>query len=511
MSTSFMEEILAAAGKAGQLIQSIDWTTTPIGSIQDWPQSLCTAVSICLSCPSPLLIWWGPELVMLYNDSCRPILGAAKHPRAMGARGADVWPEIWDVIGPMLKGVLERGEAASVKELRLPFYRNGDAENFAFTCSSSPIHGESGEVCGVFTLLTKISQPTPLPVHFPDLAHVAVSARTLSPTSTAGFCADWYDVLALPDNRILLAVGDVIARGVQAASTVSELCNALRAYAWQGMGPAGTLKQLNRLAMGLGEQYISTLLCLEFHARNGRLVYAAAGHPPPLLLRSDGNVTYLDGGQEGPIGMAPDLRCTETEERLVPGDTLLLYTDGLVASSTRTVDEGLARLGAAMASAPADLDELVDHVVGTVQHKARDDDVAVLAFRVIDRPVFTLERRMQLGLVGLHGMRRELRAFLRSAGLREDDMDELILAVNEAAANAIEHPQKRTEPFVDVKVEVRHDEVVACVRDFGQWDDTDPEPDRGRGLILMRALGEVEIRRHVEGTRLTLRRALQDR
>lgn len=511
MSTSLMDEILAAGGKMGRVIRSVDWAATSIGPIQDWPQSLCTAVSVCLSCPSPLLIWWGPEFVMLYNDACRPILGAAKHPHAMGARGAEVWPEIWDVMGPVLQGVLKWGEAAPAKDLRLPFGRDGYAEEVVFTCSSSPIHGESGEVCGVFTLLTETNQRSPLPLRFSDLEHVAVSARALSRTSNVEAGTDWYDVVALPDKRILLAVGDMTVHGVQAASTVSELCNALRAYAWQGMGPAGTLKQLNRLVMGLGEKYISTVLCLEFHARNGQLVYATAGHPPPLLLRSNGSVAYLDGGQEGPIGAAPDIRYPENEERLVPGDTLLLYTDGLIANSTKTVDEGLARLAAAMASAPADLDALVDHVLGTVQHEARDDDVAVLAVRVIDRPVFTLERRVESGLVALQGMRRELRAFLRSAALREDDVDELILAVSEAAANAIEHPQKRTESFIDIKLEVRHDEVVACVRDFGQWDDTDPEPDRGHGLLLIRALGDVEIRRHVEGTRLIVRRALQDR
>jgi anti-sigma regulatory factor (Ser/Thr protein kinase) len=500
-----MGDIFAAGGETGRLMRSINWAATPLGPIKDWPQSLCTAVSICLSCPSPLLIWWGPELAMLYNDACRPILGPAKHPHAMAARGADVWPESWDVIGPKLQAVLERGEAAPTEDL--VFDRDGYGEKRLFTCSFLPIHGESGEVCGVFTVATETVRPGVLSVDLPDLEHVTVSACYMPPTFVESG-GDWYDVMALPDKRTLLAVGDVMGHGAPAAVRMSQLRNALRAYAWQGMGPAGALEQLNRFAAGLGDQYVSTVLCLEFYARNGRLVYASAGHPPPMLLRSDGRVECLNDGRAAPIGMSPDTGYTQAEERLAPGATLLLYTDGLVSSGTRTVDEGLVRLCGAMTNAPADLDAFVDHVLGTVPHEGSGDDVAVLAFRVIDRPVFVLEQHLEARFVGLRKIRRELRAFLNSAGLHEDDVDELVLAISEATANAIEHPLKTTKPYIEVKVEVLHDEVVACVRDFGQWDDTDPEPDRGRGLPLIRALGDVEIRRYVDGTRLIVRRAL---
>src|SRR5690348_2150547 len=104
-------EVLAGGGEMGALMRALDWTDSPIGPVASWPQSLRTAVSICLASRFPMLIWWGPELVMLYNDAYRPILGTTKHPRSMGQRGRDCWPEIWDVIGPMLEGVLTRGEA----------------------------------------------------------------------------------------------------------------------------------------------------------------------------------------------------------------------------------------------------------------------------------------------------------------------------------------------------------------------------------------------------------------
>ncbi|MGH8901763.1 MAG: SpoIIE family protein phosphatase [Egibacteraceae bacterium] len=510
MSTSSMEEVLAAGGGMGRLIGSIDWSANPIGSIKSWPRSLCTAVGICLSCPLPLLIWWGRELIMLYNDAYRPILGATKHPQSIGARGADMWPEIWDTIGPMLQGVLERGEAAYSDDLRLLVDRDGQVEERSFRWSFSPIREESGEVCGVFTLATETTHRGLVPTRIPELEHVAVSVRYLPSTSDVEVSGGWYDVVGDSHGEwTLFAVGDAMSRGVQAASTMGQLRNALRAYAFEGMRPGPALERLNQLGEGLGEGHSSTVLCLQFHARTGRLVYAAAGHPPPVLLRHDGSMDLLEGGRAAPIGVQPDTRYVEAEEQLAPGDTVLLYTDGLISSPTSTVDEGHARLLGALASVPTDLDALVDHVLETVCHARGDDDLAVLALRVIDRPVFVLERRLESTPVNLRGMRRELRVFLRSAGLREDDGNELIVAISEAAANAIEHPLKTTESSIELTVEVRDDEVVACVRDFGQWDDTDPEPDRGRGLILIRALADMDVRRHVDGTRVIMRRAVR--
>src|SRR5947208_15097333 len=95
----------SGGGEAGALIRSIDWTATPLGSVDHWPQSLLTTVGICLHSRFPILIWWGPEFRMLYNDAYRQLIGS-KHPSAMGAAGQVVWPEIWDIIGPMLEGVV---------------------------------------------------------------------------------------------------------------------------------------------------------------------------------------------------------------------------------------------------------------------------------------------------------------------------------------------------------------------------------------------------------------------
>jgi PAS domain S-box-containing protein len=142
-------DFLAGGGEAGALMRARDWARTPLGRPETWPQSLRTSVSTCLNCAFPILIWWGPELVKLYNDSYSEILGA-KHPAALGSAARDVWPEIWDVIGPMLGGVMSRGEATRAEDLLLLLHRRGFDEECYFCFSYSPIRDETGGIGGVF-------------------------------------------------------------------------------------------------------------------------------------------------------------------------------------------------------------------------------------------------------------------------------------------------------------------------------------------------------------------------
>ena len=130
-------------------MRGMDWSATPLGSPDAWPQSLRTSVGICLNCSFPILIWWGPQLVKLYNDAYAVIL-AEKHPKALGTPGREVWPEIWDTIGPMLSRVMEQGEATPAEDLGLVLHRHGYPERCWFSFSYSPIRDEAGQVVGVF-------------------------------------------------------------------------------------------------------------------------------------------------------------------------------------------------------------------------------------------------------------------------------------------------------------------------------------------------------------------------
>ncbi|MEO8606273.1 MAG: ATP-binding protein [Chloroflexota bacterium] len=153
-----IEKVLAEGGDMGKLMRSINWAETALGAIESWPQSLKTTVSTCLASYFPILIWWGPDLIEIYNDAYRPILGLSKHPAAMGQAGRETWPEIWHIIGPMLEGVLQRGEATWSKDQMLPLDRYGFPEECYFTFSYSPVRDESGDVGGVFTAVTETTE-----------------------------------------------------------------------------------------------------------------------------------------------------------------------------------------------------------------------------------------------------------------------------------------------------------------------------------------------------------------
>jgi hypothetical protein len=116
---------LIGGGEMGEIIRAMDWSQTPLGAIASWPQSLRTTVSILLNSRYPMFIFWGSKLVKVYNDSYRPILGATKHPSALGKPGPEVWPEIWDIIGPMVDEVITQGKATWSDNLLLFMHRSG--------------------------------------------------------------------------------------------------------------------------------------------------------------------------------------------------------------------------------------------------------------------------------------------------------------------------------------------------------------------------------------------------
>lgn len=146
---------VVAGGAMGDLMLRLDWSGTPLGPAAGWSQSLRTAVSILLASRFPMIAFWGDDLVQLYNDAYRPILGATKHPSALGQRAIDCWPEIWEVVGPMLEGVLRTGRATWSDNQLLLLDRNGYVEECYFTFSYSPIRAEEAVIGGVFCAVTE--------------------------------------------------------------------------------------------------------------------------------------------------------------------------------------------------------------------------------------------------------------------------------------------------------------------------------------------------------------------
>jgi len=148
---------LTGGGQMGELMHTRDWSNSPLGPPEDWPDTLQWSASICISSRFDLIVWWGPDLIMLYNDSYRRTLGK-KHPCALGRPGREVYPEIWDVIGPMLERVLRTGEATWSADLMLLLERNGYPEETYHTFSYTPIRDRTGKVVGVITPVTESTE-----------------------------------------------------------------------------------------------------------------------------------------------------------------------------------------------------------------------------------------------------------------------------------------------------------------------------------------------------------------
>jgi PAS domain S-box-containing protein len=148
---------LSGGGEMGQLIRDTDWSKTPLGEPESWPQSLRTTVGIMLNNPFGMYIAWGKDYTQIYNDSYKPILGVNKHPRALGISTRETFSEVWHIIGDMFDGVMQ-GKAVGFPDFMLPLNRDGFVEECYFDFSYSPILKNNGKVGGV--LVTVIETTT---------------------------------------------------------------------------------------------------------------------------------------------------------------------------------------------------------------------------------------------------------------------------------------------------------------------------------------------------------------
>jgi diguanylate cyclase (GGDEF)-like protein/PAS domain S-box-containing protein len=144
-------------GEMAERIRRIDWSTTPLGPVEAWPQSLKTALEIVLSSRYAMFVWWGKELINLYNDAYRPFLGK-KHPQALGRPAQEVWAEIWDLVGPRADAVFARAESTFDEAMLLILDRFGHLEETYFTFSYSPVRNDQGEISGLFCAVTEETQ-----------------------------------------------------------------------------------------------------------------------------------------------------------------------------------------------------------------------------------------------------------------------------------------------------------------------------------------------------------------
>src|SRR5688572_14453123 len=140
-------------GEMRALCRALDWSATPLGPVSGWPRSLRTIVSTMLASRHPMFLFWGPELVQIYNDAYRPSLaGGGRHPRALGMRGEEFWTDIWHIIGPQIAQVMGGGESTWHEDHLVPIERNGRLEEVFWTYSYSPVPDDDDRVGGTLVV-----------------------------------------------------------------------------------------------------------------------------------------------------------------------------------------------------------------------------------------------------------------------------------------------------------------------------------------------------------------------
>jgi PAS domain S-box-containing protein len=155
----YTQGFLKGGGEMGDRTRRYPWAESSLGPPDQWPKSLQTTVSIILSSRFPMFLWWGPDLIQFYNDAYRPSLGSTgKHPNALGQKGKDCWPEIWDIIYPLIDQVRTAGEPTWSEDQLVPIYRDGAIQDVYWTFGYSAVLGEADKVEGVLVICTETTQ-----------------------------------------------------------------------------------------------------------------------------------------------------------------------------------------------------------------------------------------------------------------------------------------------------------------------------------------------------------------
>jgi PAS domain S-box-containing protein len=352
-------------------------------------------------------------------------------------------------------------------------------------------------------------QQTLLPSALPSTEGVSLSAHYVPARYESNVGGDWYDAMLLSDGTLAVCVGDVVGHGLAAATAMGQLRNAIRAYLLEDISPGQVLRRLNRYARSIGEGAFSTTIVATLDPSRQTWRFACAGHPPPLAV-VEGELRLLEL-KGPPIGALDDFEYEALEAVVTRPTVVALYTDGLVERRGARLEDGLGRLlevaTESICAGSADAEALAQSMLGG---EGPADDVAVLVVQVLGAEPLSLELAAEPSQ--LAALRRELRAWLRSQGLDPATGEEVVVAVVEAAANAIEHPHDPRSSVFRIEGRVTGDELVVRVSDSGRWREQSLPTDRGRGLFFMRELmSHVEIREGDGGTEVVLRRGLRAR
>ncbi len=242
------------------------------------------------------------------------------------------------------------------------------------------VASENRRLYGEQRTIAQTLQHALLPDALPQGPHLEASGRYIAGEDGVDVGGDWYDVIELDEQRMLLVVGDVSGRGLRAATTMASLRYAIRAYAAQGDLPAAILSKVSRLVSLADSGQLATILCVLVDTREGTLTVTSAGHLPPLLIHADGS-RYVESDLGVPIGVEPGAEYTGRQIPLPSSGTIVAFTDGLVERRGENIDAGLERLRTRAAAGSDNLSELVESLVTVVPGGRGDDDIALVGVR----------------------------------------------------------------------------------------------------------------------------------
>ena len=347
-----------------------------------------------------------------------------------------------------------------------------------------------------------------LPRSLPDLDGLELGSFYRPGGADVDVGGDWYDVLPLADGSVVVSLGDVMGKGIPAAIVMSELRAALRAYALLDPDPGVLLPRLDRLAATLPSDQLVTLAYAVVAPGRDSAVLAVAGHPPPLLAPRRGQPRYVEEALGTALGLGVGRGTwSAAEVALEDGDTLLLYSDGLVETRGLSLDDGLRRMAskvAAMSARRRNPRELCARLAHDLGLPAAGDDVTALAVTVRghDSPLHA-STELVADVSAAGAARRFVGKHLGSWGVEEEQTATAQLCVSELVTNAVIHTG--TAPAVTVRLD--DDCILVLVSDHGgsgpvrQPDEAQPDDISGRGLGLVDALSTAwSAERNADGT-----------
>jgi serine phosphatase RsbU (regulator of sigma subunit)/anti-sigma regulatory factor (Ser/Thr protein kinase) len=428
-------------------------------------------------------------------------------PVQMWAAAASRERPVGELLGvPLFAGGRAIGELQVSRSEPRPFIEE-EVQLLQLAAERAAVAIEQSRVTERERQITATLQQGMLPDRLPQIPGVEIAARYCPGGAEGEVGGDWYEVIALADGRVAMAIGDVAGRGVKAAALMGQLRNMLRAYVLEGGSPADVLGRIDAVLELLGDGTMVTLALVVLDPRDWSVRLANAGHLPPLVVPPEGKPRFLEMGRSAPLGVGARRR-EDAEARLEPGATLVLYTDGLIERRDRPVDAGLSRLAEAASIDGKDADALCRDIFDELLESDARDDVALLVVKAL-RLEGRLELRVPAEREQLASVRSTLRRWLEGVGAAGGDVADILLACGEAAANAVEHAYGPTDADFGLSAEFGDGEVVLTIRDRGQWRSPRGE-NRGRGRALMEAvMDSVVVEPTTEGTTVVMRRCLR--